>query len=224
VQDNVAHLIDYEAAALGRPRPEHAPGQLAHVKNALGESNEVGVDQRRGLPGDVVLEEFREVTAARLAQLHALTVGDLDREVTTPAGPGTLADMLTLRVMDTWSHEQDIRRALQRPGNDTGAAATEAVVYFCRFLPLVVGKRAGAPEGSTVVINVAGVHEVAITVTGGRAKLVDDAPTSPTVRLSMPPTTFAALVGGRTDVPDDVVVSGDTALGDAVLAALGFLP
>src|SRR3954465_13820898 len=72
VQDNVSHLIDYEARALGRAAPEHTPADLSHTKNALGESNEVGVDFRRTHPGAEVLAEFREVTAARLTQLRAL--------------------------------------------------------------------------------------------------------------------------------------------------------
>src|SRR3954447_11075860 len=94
VQDNISHLIDYEARALGRPAPDHTVRDLSHTKNALGASNEVGVDVRRRGAGTTVLEEFREVTAARLAQLRSLTADDLKREITTPAGPGTVADML----------------------------------------------------------------------------------------------------------------------------------
>src|SRR3546814_11018850 len=35
VQDNVAHLVDYEASALGRPRPNHVPAGGDHPKNPL---------------------------------------------------------------------------------------------------------------------------------------------------------------------------------------------
>lgn len=224
VQDQLAHLVDYEAGALGRPRPDVVPPDLSHTKNALGESNEVGVEARRHRPGAEVLAEFREVTAARLAQLRALADDDLSRPVDTPAGPGTLADMLTLRVMDTWSHEQDIRRAVGRPGHASGAAVEESVRYWSRFLPYVVGKKAGAPDGAVVVVEVRDVQRTAIAVTGGRASTVDDEPASSTVTLSMPATTFAALVGGRSDAPGDVDVHGDAALGRAVVEALGFLP
>jgi uncharacterized protein (TIGR03083 family) len=224
VKDNVSHLIDYEARALGRPGPEHTPGDLSHTKNAIGESNEVGVDYRRKKSGAEVLDEFREVTAARLVQLQALTAGDLKREMVTPAGPGTLADMLRLRVMDTWSHEQDMRRALGRPGNTEGAAAQEAVEYLANFLPLIVGKRAKAPDGATVVIEVGDVHRSAIEVVDGRATVIEREPESPTVALSIPPSTFAALVGGRSDAPDDSVINGDETLGRTIVAQLGFLP
>ncbi|MEY2420324.1 MAG: hypothetical protein QOI95_391 [Acidimicrobiaceae bacterium] len=224
VQDNLAHLIDYEARALGRPAPEHSPVDVSHTKNAMGESNEVGVDYRRSMPGSKVLNEFREVTAARLAQLQALTTDDLEREIVTPAGPGTVADMLRLRAMDTWAHEQDMRRALGRPGNTQGPAAEEAVGFFAGFLPIIVGKRAGAPDGATVAFEVGDCHRSVIEVVDGRATVSEREPDEVTVALVIPPATFAALVGGRSDVPDDVVINGDEALGRAIVAQLGFLP
>jgi uncharacterized protein (TIGR03083 family) len=223
VQDNVAHLVDYESRALGRPAPIHVPTEHSHVKNDLGRNNEVGVDHRRSWPGSQVIDELREVTMARLVQLRALTDDDMRKEVTTPAGPGTVADMLTLRVMDTWSHEQDIRRALRRPGGTDGPVADESISYFARFLPYVVGKRAGAPDGATVVFAI-GARRVVVEVVDGRARPTDTEPAAPTVTLSMPVATFAALVGGRADVPDDVVVDGDAQLGRRILDNLAFMP
>lgn len=224
VQDNVSHLVDYEHRALLRPPPEHVPADLSHTKNPLGEMNEVGVDFRRSLSREEMFAEYREVTAARLVQLRALTADDLAQEMVTPAGPGTVADMLTIRVMDTWSHEQDIRRALGRPGHESGPAATEAVTYLARALPMVVGKRAAAPEGATVVMKVGDVYRTVIRVVDGRARQTEDESAVPTVSISMPASTFAALTGGRSDVPDDVVVEGDQVLGRAVVANLAFLP
>jgi uncharacterized protein (TIGR03083 family) len=223
VQDHLSHLVDYEARALGRPAADHVPGDVSHAKNDLGRSNEVGVDYRRTWPPSRVLEEFRDVTASRLTQLRGLTGDDLSREIMTPAGPGTVADMLTLRVMDTWSHEQDIRRAVGRPGGGDGPAVDEAIAYWSRFLPFVVGKRAGAPDGTTVLFAI-GTHRLGVAVAAGRAQPVPEPPASPTVTVSMPPTTFAALVGGRSDAPDDVEITDDTALGRAIVAGLGFMP
>jgi uncharacterized protein (TIGR03083 family) len=171
-----------------------------------------------------VLAELREVTAARLAQLRSLTDADFDREVPTPAGPGTVSDMLRLRVMDTWTHEQDIRRALGRPGHETGPVADEAVTYFTRFLPIIVGKRAGASDGQSVVFVLGDHPPLRILVEGGRANVVDQLPGDPTVELTTSAPTFSALVGGRSDVPDDVVVRGDADLGRRVLDHLGFMP
>jgi uncharacterized protein (TIGR03083 family) len=224
VQDNLSHLIDYEAHALGRPRPEHTPVTLSHTKNEMGESNEIGVDFRRARSGQEVLDEFREVTTARLAQLQALTEEDLGREIVTPAGPGTLADMLRLRLMDTWSHEQDIRRALDRPGNVDGAAAQEAVGFFAGFLPLVVGKRAAAPDGTAVAIEIGNCHRSVIEVVDGRARTTPRTPEDVDVALTIPPATFAALVGGRSDVPGDVEITGNAMLGQTILEQLAMMP
>ena len=224
VQDNVSHLVDYESRAAGRPAPEGIALRMPHTKNPMGEANEVGVDHRRGRPGAEVLAELREVAAERSAQLRALTAEDLGREMLTPAGPGTLADMLRLRVMDTWSHEQDIRRALGRPGHDDGPAVLESVDYWSRSLPYVVAKRAGAPDGTTVVFEVGRRRRFAVEVVSGRGRLAGVVPDTPTVRLAMSTTTFAALVGGRSDAPDDVTVTGDEVLGGRIVASLGFLP
>lgn len=223
VKDHLSHLVDYEARALGRPAPKHDPGPLPYLKNDMGRSNEIGVDARRPRPGPAVLEEFREVTAARLAQLGELTEQDLAEQTMTPAGPGTMADLLTLRVMDSWSHEQDIRRAVGRPGDEDGPAADEALGYFIRFLPYVVGKRAAAPEGSKVVFCIGGQSPVPVEVAGGRGRAAAG-PDGATASLQIPVTSFAALVCGRGDAPDDVVITGDQGLGRRVLESIGIMP
>lgn len=223
VQDTVAHLIDYESGALGRPRPDvPLPAERSHLKNPMGESNEIGVEARRSRSGAEVLEELREVAAERSAQMRAMTADDLAQEIPTPAGTGTVADMLTLRVMDTWSHEQDIRRALGRPGHERGPAVDESVGYWSQFLPFVVGKKAGAPDGASVRFQV-GEQRVDVVV-DGRAKLVAALDGDPTTTIAMPATTFAAHVGGRTDAPDDVAITGDAELGRRVVDNLGFMP
>lgn len=225
VQDNLSHLVDYEAFALGRPRPDHVVADLSHAKNAMGESNEVGVDARRARSGREVLGEFREVTAERLERLERLTEEELDRKTQTPVGPGTVRDLLTLRVMDTWSHEQDIRRALRRPGHTDGPVVAHSIGYFCGFLPYVVGKLAAAPDGTTTVVLVGDLPPVAVEMTEGRGRLAASVPDEPTVLLRTDVSNFAALVGGRSDArPDDVDITGDTALGRRIVASLGFMP
>jgi len=224
VQDVVSHLVDYESGALGRPRPQAAmPLDRAHVKNELGEANEHGVEIRRPLSGEAVLIELREVVSARAAQLRSLTVEDLAREVQTPAGPGTMADLLTLRVMDTWSHEQDVRRAVGRPGHASGPAVDEAVTYWAQYLPWVVGRRVHAPDGATVLFAV-DHHRFGVRVVDGRGQPDDLGGEEPTVTISMSAPTFAAHVGGRTDAPADHVITGEQALGRVIVANLGFLP
>lgn len=222
VQDNLSHLVDYESRALGRPGPDHTPPDLGHTRNAIGRSNEVGVDYRRRWTGEQVLAEFREVTTARLAQLRSLTDDDMARPVDTPAGPGTVADMLTLRVMDTWTHEQDIRTALRRPGHLEGPVVDQSLAHFTGFLPYLVGKRAGAPDGARVVVEIAGHDPIAIEVVDRRARRTDTVPADPDVTVRTDVATFAALVNGRVDASDagldeHIEIIGDQVLGRAIV-------
>ena len=55
---------------MGNPGPEHTVGPAPHLKNPLGESNEIGVDFRRLLPGAEVLDEFQPHA------VHLATDGD----------------------------------------------------------------------------------------------------------------------------------------------------
>ncbi len=170
IKDLVSHLVDYEARAIGRPAPEDQPGPLPYLRNELGRANEIGVEARRARSGAAVLGEFREVTAERLAQLRQLTEEDLAGPASTAVGPGTVADLLTLRVMDSWMHEQDIRRAAGLPGHGEGPDVDEAVGYLTRFLPYVVGKRAAAPDGARVAFRIGDRAPVVIEVAGGRGR------------------------------------------------------
>lgn len=224
VQDQVSHLVDYETFAIGRPRPEHTVDDLSIARNDMGKLNEIGVDFRRARTGAEVLAEFEEVTAARLERLAGLTEERLADEANTPIGPRTVRDLLRMRNMDTWSHEQDIRRALGKPGHASGPEADDAVAYWSQFLPFAVGKRAGAPDGTTAVFHIGDQAPVAVAVEDGRGRAAE-VPDDPTVVLRMDAVLFAALVGGRTDAkPEDVEIAGDEALGRTIASSLGFLP
>ena len=184
VKDNISHLIDYEAGALGRPRPDHTPPALPHVKNPLGEANEVGVDARRSRSGQQVVAELREVAAERLAQLRALTDEDFaqeDRHAGRARHPR--------RHADPPGHGHLVARAGHPAGSPPAGARVrflvhEATAYFTRFLPLLVGKRAKAPDGASVVFAVGEGPPVLIAVEGGRAAVVDELAGEPTVELA----------------------------------------
>ena len=64
---------------------------------------------------------------------------------------------MAIRVFDCWYHDQDIREALDRPGYLEGPVADLSLQRIpAKGLGYVVGKKAGAPAGSTVVFDVAG--------------------------------------------------------------------
>lgn len=226
VQDNLSHIIGTESTILGRPAPDHDPGEFPHVRNPIGANNEVHVDHRRSWPPQKVLKEFREVVAERMGALRALSDDELGGESWTPIGPGTVRDLLAIRVMDCWVHEQDIRRAVGKPESLTGPVAEHAFVRHAGAIPFVVGKKAGAPDGSSVVVEVAGKEPFAVGVDGKRANRLPEVPADATVRLKMDMSTFNRLCCGRGDpgaLAADVQIEGDEALGRKIVENQNFM-
>ena len=222
VKDNLSHIIGTESMILGRPAPEHDPGTKPWIRNPVGANNEIQVDYRRSWPPSKVLEEYREVVAERMKALRNMSEDELDGESWTPLGPGTVRDLVAIRVMDCWVHEQDIRRAVGKRGELDGPVASHAFGRHSGAMPYVVGKKVGAPDGTTVVIEVDGFDPVAVGVEGKRANRLDQA-SDPTVRLSMDLETFNRLCCGRGDASSNVRIEGDEALGQRIVANMNFM-
>lgn len=227
VQDVVVHVVGGELELLGEDPPA-LPGEApGYVRNDQGERNEGWVLSRRPWSGAEVLEELRDVAARRLAQLRSLPPEEWEREVRSPIGAMRYRDFMEMRVFDAWVHEQDVRVAAGRPRTLRGPAAELSIGRLFAAMPYVVGKQAGAPEGATVVLDVAGAPAgpVAIGVEGGRARPLPAVPAEPTVRLRLELDDFWRLACGRRD-PDEalaagaVVVEGDTDLGERVVRRL----
>ena len=53
-------------------------------------------------------------------------------------------------------HEQDVRRALGRPGGLDSPAAAHTAAYLVESMGYVLAKRVGAAPGTTLVVDVAG--------------------------------------------------------------------
>jgi len=133
-----------------------------------------------------------------------------------------------IRVMDCWVHEQDIRRALNIPGSQDSASAELTVNRLCRTLPIVVGKRAATPEGSSVVIHITGpiVRDISITVINGRATVVESLTNAPVMELSFDSNTFVELATGRAtaqEVRSKWKVTGDIELGERTIGAINMM-
>lgn len=213
VQDNLAHIVGLELLLEGEPEPP-APyppdGVPEHVKNDLGASNEAWVASMRPLSGAEVLDKFRAVAGQRLASLRALDEATWSEPWPTPAGVQPYRDFMGLRSFDAWSHEQDIRRALDRPGHWHGVGADNAVGRLVGVFPFVVGKRLGAPDGTVVSLRLTDQVErqVTVAVTGSRAQVVTGETGPPTASLELPAEAFACLVLGRWD-PELTLEHGD---------------
>jgi uncharacterized protein (TIGR03083 family) len=231
VQDHVSHMLGTESRVfLGRPMPEHTPQDMRHVKNDIGWMNETWVDSRRAWLGAKVLAEFREVTGERLKALRAMREADFSTPTQTPIGPGTVRDFLHIRIFDCWVHEQDIRRAVGRPGNLEGPVARHSVGRITSAMPFVVGKKAQAPPGTTVVFEITGPagDTLPIGVEGTRARRLDALPATPTVRLTMDVETFNCLGCGRWELDTvlasgKVRINGNRALGETIVRQMNFM-
>ncbi|HEY8057671.1 MAG TPA: maleylpyruvate isomerase family mycothiol-dependent enzyme, partial [Acidimicrobiales bacterium] len=199
------------------------PGPRPHVKNPMGEFNEREVEARRDRSGAEVLAELEALVALRLETLRNADDAYFEQERVSPMGPGTMLDFLSIRILDCYVHEQDIRRAVGQPGHLEGGPAEHTTDRMLRTLPLVVGKRAAAPEGSITVLRLDGPVErtVPVMVEGGRAKVVDAVPAGPPmVSVTMDSETFLVLAVGRqsaADRSDHIAIEGDASLGQAIV-------
>jgi uncharacterized protein (TIGR03083 family) len=232
VQDNLAHITGLEAMLLGRPDVDHqVPEGLDHIKNDIGRRNEVFVDARRSWSGADALDEFREVTTARLDALRAYAPDDFGRPSWTPVGDATVRDLLPFRIFDSWVHEQDMRRAVSMPGDLDTPVAEVGLDRIVSAMPFIVGKRAATPDGATVVFDLDGplARTLVIGVEGGRAALLGTVPPADTTtRIATDTETFARVACGRI-APNDALAAGsmrlegDEALGRRVVEELNFL-
>ncbi len=216
---------------MGEPVPEWDGPLGDHVKNDFAATNEPFVAVRRARPGSAVRAEFVEVTTTRLAQLDALSAAEWAAPGWSPVGEVPRAEFMTVRVYDSWVHEQDVRRALDRPGGSGNAASAISLDRVQGAMPFVVGKMAGCAEGTAVRFDVAGpgndARAFTVAVEGGRARPVGDE-AAPTVTLSLSSIDFVRLGCGRAtaaqvEAAGGVEVEGDTVVGRSVLGAMNFM-
>ena len=156
VKDQLSHLIGIERAIMGEPAPEWSEPLGDHVKNDFAATNEPFVAVRRAQTGPAVLAEFVDVTTTRLAQLDATVAAEWAAIGCSPMGQVPHAEFMTARVFDSWVHEQDVRRALDRPGGSGNAASAISLDRVQDAMPFVVGKKAGCADGTAVRFDVAG--------------------------------------------------------------------
>ncbi|WP_424215494.1 maleylpyruvate isomerase family mycothiol-dependent enzyme [Streptomyces sp. BI20] len=232
VRDIVSHLIGIETEMLGDPRPIHTlPRDLRHVVDEFSRYMEVQVDVRRHHTSPEMTSEL-EYTLIRRARQLRNERRDPSTFVRGPLGDQvTLEHSLRLRAFDAWVHEQDLRTALKTPGNLDSPGAFIARDLLVSGLPKVVARRAGAPAGSAVVIDVHGPVEFLRTVrvdADGRGVL-DLAPAlGPAVTIATDWETYHRLATGRVrarTVPADRLrVHGEQELGEAILREFSVTP
>jgi len=228
VRDQYAHMIGTESVLLGEPSPP--PVHADHTRNLMGESNEGWVERWRGCSGPEVLAGFRDVTGRRLAALRAMTPEEWEAPTMTPVGPGTYGSFMEIRVFDCWVHEQDVRRAVGRPGHLDGPVVELAMSRVTGALGFVVGKRVAPGDGTSVVVELGApfATTLAVKVAGGRAGAVAP-PSMPTVHIRSDGEAWLCLGTGRWTADEAlargrVALSGDEALARRILEQLATTP
>ncbi|NND73447.1 MAG: maleylpyruvate isomerase family mycothiol-dependent enzyme [Ilumatobacter sp.] len=226
VRDNVAHIVGTESMLLGHDAPaiEIDRDRSPHVRNDIGAFNEVWVEAMRTVEPAAVLARFNEVTAARILALRAMGQDEWDAETFTPAGKDSYGRFMQIRVFDCWLHEQDIRDATGRPGNETGLAVEVTLDEMTTAMGFVVGKRAGVESGHRVTFALTDggmvVREIHVEV-ADRAVVVDRLSAPATTTLTMPVGVMTRRCAGRVApdaLRDRIVVTGDPAVAEKILA------
>jgi uncharacterized protein (TIGR03083 family) len=228
VKDNVAHTAHLEAVLAGAPEEDGPVEDAPHIRDLGGAYTEQGVLARRDRDMAELADEIEKSAATR----HAALLADppVDGSAPPPKTPGDVRwsteRLLSNRPLDVWMHEQDIRRAIGRPGGFDSPAARHTIESFGTALPMVVGKRVAPPVGTTVQVDVPDTGRSWTVVIGedGRAAFTDPIE-SPTTRIELDAADFIVLAGGRRRLDEtDVTVEGDVELGRAVLANLAVTP
>ena len=227
VFDNIAHTAHLEHVLTTGEEETIQVENAPHIKSLTGLYTEQGVLARRGRDVAAVLDELEEAVAGRLAALEAAP--PTDGSAMPPRTPGnvpwTNETLLGNRPLDIWMHEQDIRRAIGRPGGFDSPAAAHTLRRLAGGLPLVLGKRVAPPAGTSIRIDIsdAGVSFGATVGDDGRAKfaVLDE----PTARITLTAEAFVVLAGGRRSADQvEVTIEGDAALAEAVLANIALTP
>ncbi len=229
VKDNVAHTAHLEAVLAGAPEESIEVAEAPHLRGLMNYYTEQGVLARRDRDMAALADEIEQAVETRYADLLADPPTDPSAAPPrTPGGaPWDVKTLLSNRPLDVWMHEQDVRRAIDRPGGYDCAAATHVLQTFGKALPMVVGKRVGPPPGTTVRLEVpdAGLSWSVRVGDDGRAAAVDDDAGPATATVTLSPEDFIVLAGGRR-APEvtDPRLSGDEELGRRLLAALAVTP
>lgn len=211
VHDVLSHMIGLERVMLGDPFPDHTVDPMPpHVKGAFAEHTEVDVDLRRGRSRDEQLAEARETFDRRAEVLGELSAEDMEQPMKGVLGTDVAVKVLGVRLFDLYAHEQDIRRAADRPGHLQGPAPDVFWKRSGRGLAATLRNDPPASGAVTFVIDEPEPRDLSIDLGDG-----------PGAALTLDWSTWTALVCGREDARTDrVVVDGDEDLAATVLAAM----
>lgn len=224
VKDVIAHLAHLESELCHTEQNGREQGGGTEV---VATYTAKGVDARRHETPAALVDELAAAVELRASRLADLPDDPSAPAPVTPGGvPWSWDTLLRNRAVDMWVHEQDIRRAVGRPGGLDSSGAQVAVMTFSFAMPYVLGKRVKPPAMSTVRWEVTGEMPLELAVRvgeDGRASAIESLD-EPTATLTMTTEAFTVLCAGRRR-PDDVKVAihGDENLGRTILSAMSIM-
>ena len=229
VHDLVSHTAHLEAVLAGTPEETLVvPQGLPHVTSLMGFYTEQGVIARKERTRGELLAEITAAAGQRLGETRAAPPED--GAGSPPKTPGDIGwswhTLLSNRPLDVWMHEQDIRRATDRPGHLDTVAARHVVDVFARRLGYVWSKKVGALPGESAAVELTDTGNrfaVAVGEDGRGLATRDGSSADTTLRMDLE--TFVVLCGGRR-APESqhVEVLGDPDLGGRLRRRLCMTP
>ena len=233
VQDVTAHIIGTESFLQGLQAPEADidVSTVEHVRNDIGAMNEQWVRALRAHSPARMREEFTAILRQRRAVLTEMSEQVWNEVTFTPAGPDSYGRFMRIRAFDCWMHEHDIRDGVDAPLPDSALATPTARIALDEMatsMGFVVGKRAGAPDGSRVAIELTGPLARTINVqVDGRAKVVEDfGGADPSSTITVDGLLFTRLAGGRTSAAEhgsEITYGGDESVARRVVENLNYV-
>lgn len=225
VKDCVSHVVGLESVLLGDDEPDiDLAGDLPHVRDQMGRYLETHVEARRDSLVSDLVDELDEVFARRRKMLGAQD--DIAVEVAAPLGGSwPLKTFLAIRTFDIWAHQQDIRRAVDRPGRLDDAAAEVSLTRMLRGFAHYLPSRLGNPP-ATLAFEVTGAQTGALHLDLQSGEQIPDGQHW-SVSVVMDFADLIPLACGRDDAADPAKVAevqGDAGLAGRVLTELTVTP
>jgi uncharacterized protein (TIGR03083 family) len=155
VKDQISHVVGLESWRHTGDVPRAEVPDYPHMDGPMAQFVERSVELRRSMVGSKVVDELETLLLDRVAKL---TDPEVTLETVIPGlfGAAPALDSLRNRIMDIWTHEQDIRQTLGRPGDlDSGGAAVFMDILF-GLLPRLVAREAAIEPGNVVIFDVTG--------------------------------------------------------------------
>jgi hypothetical protein len=226
------HLLADDLSLLSRQRDSEAPGvsiapggSFDELFVALDRFNDRWVEAASFF-SPLILMELLRLSGEWTHLFYGTVDGDRLGEPVPWIGPDPAPYWLLAarEYWERWIHQQQIRRAIGRPGFDDPRFVVPAVAVAMRGFPQGLAPFP-APAGTTVAFTITDAHDAAWTVgcDGQTWALYDGAPSGPTVRLAVDVAT-AALMFSRAlsaaDLTERVRPEGNTDLGAVIVAGL----